>query len=96
MNNTLIFLKDIKRKTIFQTRKEAITPIIIGGLYPKSNLTYIYDSVYEIWIQYTNVFKRYQMETIFQSWKMAITCIIIGGFYPKSNLIYILWLYTCV
>ena len=43
-----------------------------------------------MWIQYTNVFKRYQTETIFQSWKRAVTPNIIGGFYPKSNMTYIL------
>ena len=52
--------------------------------------------VYNIWIQYTNLFKSYGPETIFQSRKRAITPKIIDGFYSKSCLTYILWLYTCV
>ena len=38
--NTLMFSKDIKLK-FFQRWKRAVTPNIIGGFYPKSNLTYI-------------------------------------------------------
>ena len=52
--------------------------------------------MYKIWIQYTNLFKRYWTETIFQSWKRAITPIIIGEFYPKWNLTYISWLYIWI
>ena len=44
-----------------------------------------YIPVYKIWIQYTNLFKR---------WKRAITPTIMGGFYPKWNLTSVLWLYT--
>ena len=128
-----------------EVEERAITLIIIGRFYPKSNLTIFYDYVPEykiwiqytnqsfikkilvgkhllkvekgpnshnngliftligtwplfydyipvcyIWIQYTNVFKRYQTETIFQHWKRTVTPNIIGGFYPKSNLTYIL------
>ena len=42
--NKLIFSKDIERKPFFNyfsTLKRAVTPKIIGGFYPKSNLTYI-------------------------------------------------------
>ena len=47
----------------------AITPIIIGGFYPKSNLNYIllYIPVYKIWIKCTNFWKTYQGETIFHT-----------------------------
>ena len=38
--NTLMFSKDIKLK-LFSTLKKGCTPNIIGGFYPKSNLTYI-------------------------------------------------------
>ena len=38
-SKTLMFSKDIE--TIFQHWKRAITPKIICGFYPKSNLTYI-------------------------------------------------------
>ena len=43
-SNTLIFSKDIERKPFFKAKpffkveKRAITPKIIGGFYPKSNL----------------------------------------------------------
>ena len=40
-SNTLVFSKDIKRKLFFQRWKKAVTQKIIGGFYPKSNLTYI-------------------------------------------------------
>ena len=41
----LIFSKDIEQKPFFKVEnfsklKKAITPNIIGGIYPKSNLTY--------------------------------------------------------
>ena len=90
--------KRYQTEIIFQRWKTAVTPKIIGGFYPKSNLTtfYNYILVYKIWFQFTNLFKSYGTETIFQSWKRAITPKIIGGFYPKSNWTYILWLYTCV
>ena len=68
-SNTLLFSKDIARKPFFIWRSRAITLIIISGLYPYSNLTcilWLY-LVYEIWIQFTYVFKRYRPETIFQS-----------------------------
>ena len=60
---------------------------------------YDYIPVYKIWIQYTNLFKKYwkqnifqkiSNETIFQCWKRAVTPKIISAFYPKSNLTYIL------
>ena len=70
-SNTLIFSKDMERKPFFTVEnfsklKRAITPKIIGGFYPKSNLTTFYDyiPVYKISIQYTNLFKRYCTETI--------------------------------
>ena len=40
-SNTPICLKNIERKTFFEDEKKAITPIIMGGFYPKSNLTSI-------------------------------------------------------
>ena len=40
-SNTLIFSKDIERKPFYKVEKGAITPIIIGGFYPQSNLTYV-------------------------------------------------------
>ena len=42
-SNTIkfFFLKNIERKTVFEGEKVAITPIIVGGFYPKSNLTSI-------------------------------------------------------
>ena len=39
--NTLMFSKDMKLKLFFNVEKRAVTPNIIGGFYPKSNLTYI-------------------------------------------------------
>ena len=39
--NLFIFSKVIERKPFFKVEKKAITPKIIGGFYPKSNLTYI-------------------------------------------------------
>ena len=39
--NTLMFSTDIKLKLFFNVEKRAITPKIIGGFYPNSNLTYI-------------------------------------------------------
>ena len=38
--NTLMFSKDIKLK-LFSMLQRAVTPNIIGGFYPKPNLTYI-------------------------------------------------------
>ena len=65
--------KSYGMETIFQNWKRAITPKIIGGFYPKSNLTTFYDyiPVHIIWIQYTDLCKRYRTETIFQSWKFS-------------------------
>ena len=45
-SNTPTLSKDIARKPFFKVEnfsklKRAITPKIIGGFYPKSNLTYI-------------------------------------------------------
>ena len=40
-SNALMFSKDIKRKLFFNVEKRAVTPKIIGGFYPKLNLTYI-------------------------------------------------------
>ena len=80
--------------------KRAITLIIIGRF--TLNQTWPtcifcdYIPMYKIWIQYTNLFKKYWKEIIFQRWKRAITPMIMGGFYPKLNLTSILWLYTCV
>ena len=83
-----------------EVEKRAITLIIIGRFYPKSNLTIFYDyiPVYKIWIQYIKnlLKKKYRKENIFWRWKRAITTIIIGWFYPNWNLTSILWLYTCV
>ena len=61
-----MYSKDIARKTFFIPRSRAITLIIISWFYPSSNLTcilWLY-TVYEIWIQYITVFKRYCPETI--------------------------------
>ena len=57
-------------------------------LYQTLSIFYDYLPVYKIWIQCTNLFKRYQTQTIFGSWKEATTPIITGGFYPKSNIIF--------
>ena len=80
--------------------KKAITLIIIGRFYPKSNLTIFYDYIpgYKIWIQYTNHFfkKKYRKENIYWRRKRAITPILRGWFYPTWNMTSILWLYTCV
>ena len=48
--------KKKKKKKKNEVEKRAITLIIIGRFYPKSNLTIFYDykSIYKIWIQYTN------------------------------------------
>ena len=70
-SNTPILTKDITQKPFFKVEnfsklKRAISPKIIGGFYPKSNLAYIlwYNIlVYKISIQYYNPFKRYPMET---------------------------------
>ena len=66
-----------------EVEKRAITLIIIGRFYPKSNLTIFYDYIpgYKIWIQYTKsiFFKnKYRKENIFWRWKRAITPIIMG------------------
>ena len=101
-SNTPIFSKDIKWKPFFN-----YFSIFIKGHNSKNNwwiftlnrtwpIFYNYMLVYNIWIQYTNLFKSYGPETIFQSRKRAITPKIIDGFYSKSSLTYILWLYTCV
>ena len=42
-SNTPIFSKNIERKTFFEDEKGAVTPIVMGGFYPKLNLTPIYD-----------------------------------------------------
>ena len=82
-----------------EVEKKAITLIIIGRFYPKSNLTIFYDYIpgYKIWLQYTNqsFLKKYQKENIFWKWKRAITPLKMGWFYPNWNLTSILWLYTC-
>ena len=64
-SNTLIFSKDIERKPFFKLKKSHNSKII-GGFYPKSNLTSFYDykPLYKISSQYTNLFKRYRTETI--------------------------------
>ena len=69
-SNTPILSKYIAWKLFFKVEnfsklKWAITPKIIGGFYPKSNLAYFYDyiPVYKISIQYTNPFKRYRTGT---------------------------------
>ena len=73
-----------------EVEKKAITLIIIGRFYPKSNLTIFYDYIpgYKIWIQYTNqsFLKKYLKENIFWRWKRAKTPIIMGWFYPNWNL----------
>ena len=40
-SNTLIFSEVMEQKPFFKIEKRAITPKIIGGFYPKSNLTSI-------------------------------------------------------
>ena len=50
-SNTSTFSKDIARKLFFKVEnfsklKRAITPKMIGGFYPKSNLTYIFMIIY--------------------------------------------------
>ena len=81
----------------------AITLIIIGNF--TLNWTwptfYNYIPVYKIWIQYTNLLKRYQMENIFPTRedeveKRATSIIKIGGFYPKIELdLYFMIMYLC-
>ena len=92
--------KRYRTETIFLKLKKGhnsynnwwILPLIEPDLY-----FYDYLHVYKIWIQYTNLFKRYPKETIFQSWKRAISLIIIGGFYPTLNLTYIFMIiYMCI
>ena len=75
------------------SEKRAITLIIIGRFYPKSNLTIFYD-----YIPGTNqsFFKKISVGKHLLKVKKAITPIIMGWIYPTWNLTSILWLYTCV
>ena len=68
-SNSPMYSKDIARKPFFVPRSRAITLIMIGGfirnwIWP---VFYDYIPVYEIWIQYIAVFKRYCPETIFHT-----------------------------
>ena len=68
-SNKAMHSKYITQKSFYLQRSRAITLTIIGRFYLWSNLTgpvfYDYIPVYEIWIQYIKVFKRYCPETIF-------------------------------
>ena len=68
-SNTPMYSKDIARKPFFIRRSRAITLIIIGGFICNRTWPVFYDYIplYEIWIQFTNVFKRYRPETIFRT-----------------------------
>ena len=68
-SNTPTYSKDITRKPFFIRRSKAITLIIIGGFVHNRSWPVFYDyiPVYEVWIQYSNVFKRYRPETICHS-----------------------------
>ena len=68
-SNTPMYSKDIACKPFFIPRSRAITLITIVDFILNRTWPVFYDyiPVYEIWIQFTNVFKRYRPETIFHS-----------------------------
>ena len=97
-SNTLIFSKDIKLKPFFIHDELEKGPflIIIGEFCSKSNDLYSIPA-YNIKIQYTNLFKRYQTETIFPTdrqdiqtdcGKTTCSCTIENGESIKKNLIH--------
>ena len=69
-SNSPMYSKDIARKPFFVPRSRAITLIIIVDFTCNQTwpVFYYYIPVYEIWIQLTNVFKRYRPETIFRTY----------------------------